>query len=673
MLMANIPKKVAVIGLDCALPHMIEKHIKEGKLPAFKKLIDEGTLADNCLAPFPTVTPPNWACIGTGAWDGTHGITDFHVHKPGTSPINENTEQAFSSERVKAEYIWDAADKAGKKCIVLNYPGSWPAKMKNGIMVGGGGMSPNEFRDGLPKLSARIQMCADQLVTNGVYPGGIKGKFESASGWENVPAAGNDPLEIKFTLLFPATKEKPAETTWYILALQSSGDSYNSVTLSPTKNYSDAFCTLSPGEWSKKIATNIKMPNGTEREVVFRCKLLELSDDAEDFRLLIGALGETSGWSQPAEVAKTLVSEEGTFAPQGGIFGLSVGWFDLDTYVEINEQYAQWMGDAASTLLGNYDWDLFFMHFHPTDWIYHVIMGEMDPNLNKDSASREKAWAAHLRIYEAADRMIAQILKVCDRDTLVVLVSDHGATADGTPFNPYDVLVPAGLCTLQAKQDTGPKSKTQAVSERVIGKGVGAHALIPDLNKSKALPQRELYIYVNLKGRDPGGIVDPKDYEDVQQQIIDALLSYVDPMTGKRPVSMALSKRDARIMGLYGDGIGDVVYALYPWFGGQHGPILPTAEWGIGSLKALMTLTGPGIKKGHRLQRTVWLPDLVPTICYLLDLPIPAQAEGAVIYQALKNPDFKIEEINKLKAALTRMETALQRGERQPWDKHECA
>lgn len=671
--MANIPKKVAVIGLDCALPQMVEKHIKEGKLPTFKKLIDDGTFAENCLAPFPTVTPPNWACIATGAWDGTHGVTDFHVHRQGTSPINENAVQAFSSERVKAEYIWDAADRAGKKCIVLNYPGSWPSKMKNGIMVGGAGMSPNEFRDGLPKLQARILMCADQLVTNGIYPGGIRGKLEEAEGWKNLPAVGDEPLQMKFNLLFPAAKEKPADATWYLLIYKSASDSYDRITLSPTKDFKDAFCTLAPNEWSRKITTTIKMPDGSEREVIFRCKLIELTEDAEDFRLLIGALGETTGWSHPPEIARTLVSEEGTFAPQGGIFGLSVGWFDLDTYVEINEQYAQWMADAAYNLLSNHEWDLFFMHFHPTDWIYHVIMGMMDPNLNKDKASMEKAWAAHLRIYESADRMIAQILKACDRDTLVVLVSDHGATADGAPFNPYDVLVPAGLVTLQAQNETGPKSKTQAVSERVVGKGAVAHLLMPDLKKSKALPQRELYIYVNLKGRDPEGIVEPEDYEKVQQEIIDALLTYVDPQTGKRPIAMALSRRDARILGLYGDGIGDVVYALNPWFGGQHGPILPTAEWGIGSLKTLLTLTGPGIKKGYRMQRTAWLTDLVPTICYLMDLPTPAQAEGAILYQVLKNPDMKADEMNKLKAALSRMETALQRNERQPWDKHECA
>ena len=68
--MAKKPEKVVMIGLDCALPHLVEKHIEEGHLPAFKQLIDNGVIADNCLVPFPTITPPNWATLGTGAWAG---------------------------------------------------------------------------------------------------------------------------------------------------------------------------------------------------------------------------------------------------------------------------------------------------------------------------------------------------------------------------------------------------------------------------------------------------------------------------------------------------------------------------------------------------------------------------------------------------------------------------
>jgi len=44
-----------------------------------------------------------------------------------------------------------------------------------------------------------------------------------------------------------------------------------------------------------------------------------------------------------------------------------------------------------------------------------------------------------------------------------------------------------------------------------------------------------------------------------------------------------------------------------------------------------------------------------------------------VLFQVYKDPDIKVKEVKKLKDGLARMETALQRGERQPWDKHECA
>ena len=53
-----------------------------------------------------------------------------------------------------------------------------------------------------------------------------------------------------------------------------------------------------------------------------------------------------------------------------------------------------------------------------------------------------------------------------------------------------------------------------------------------------------------------------------------------------------------------------------------------------------------------------------------LNLENPEQAE---IYQVMKNPNLKLEEIKKLKEALVRMESVIQRDNREPWDKHDCA
>lgn len=666
--MAKKPKKVAVIGLDCALPHLIEKHIAEGHLPNFKALIEKGVIADNCLVPYPTVTPPNWATIATGAWPGTHGITDFHNPVPGKTPNTHNVEAAFSSERCQAETIWDALDKEGKKCIVLNYPGSWPSKMQNGIVVGGRGLSANDFRDGHWGLESTHTVCLDMLITTEIFPMSIRGKFEEAEDWVNADDLGEEPLEMAAPLNFPQASQEMEETAWYVLA-QQTGDAYDRVTLSPTRDMNDAFCTLKPGEWSSRIDTTVRYKDGSETQVYFRCKLIELSEDAEEFRLLIGSLNPTEGIASPPEICEKLRSEEGSIGPTGGLLGLMNGWYGIDTYVEINELHDVWLGDAAVSLLKDEEWDLFYMHSHPPDWMYHVIISEMDPDTNPDEARRNKAWEAHLRIYQSQDRMIGRIMEVCGKDTLFVTVSDHGATADGPYIDPYEILTAAGLTVM----DEEGKQKELAAEMGVFVKKQAARARLPVAAKSKALPQRALYIYVNLKGRDPEGIVEPEDYAKVQREIIDAMLTYVHPETGRRPVAMALSRQDARVLGLYGDNIGDVVYALYPEYGSQHGQILPTADWGIGSLKGLLTLTGPGIKKGARLQRTIWLTDLVPTICYLMDWPMPQDVDGAVVFQAFKDPNFKRKEIQKLKEGLERMEIALQRDNREPWDKHDCA
>jgi hypothetical protein len=169
-----------------------------------------------------------------------------------------------------------------------------------------------------------------------------------------------------------------------------------------------------------------------------------------------------------------------------------------------------------------------------------------------------------------------------------------------------------------------------------------------------------VYVYVNLKGRDPHGIVQPgEEYEKLKDRIINILYDYTDKKTGRKPIAFALKKEDARIIGLYGDRIGDVVYGIPGWVAGEHGRQLATADYGMGSMKGLLVMSGPNIRKNLVVGRTVWLTDIVPTVCYMLDLPVPKTAEGAVIYQAMEDPDFKSKEIDRLKKNYERVKSAL--------------
>jgi len=239
--------------------------------------------------------------------------------------------------------------------------------------------------------------------------------------------------------------------------------------------------------------------------------------------------------------------------------------------------------------------------------------------------------------------MVGTILKAAGDDVLVVMTSDHGAVPtegrwddDFRGFNVAPFLAQAGLLKWKKDKKTG----RQAI----------------DFRKSKAVPQRSVYVYVNLKGRDPGGIVKPEDYDAVCDAIIHALYDYTDPKTGKKPIAFALRKSDARIIGLYGDYVGDVVYGIRADAAGEHGRQLTTGDYGVGGMRGLFMMAGPGVKKGIELERTVWLTDIVPTICYLTGFPVPAQAEGAVLYQALAEPNAPGAADAKLRKELAKLQ-----------------
>ena len=194
-------------------------------------------------------------------------------------------------------------------------------------------------------------------------------------------------------------------------------------------------------------------------------------------------------------------------------------------------------------------------------------------------------------------------------------VSDHGGLPGHLRINTQNVLEKAGLLVRDKNGDI-------------------------DWQNTFAYVQNGMFINVNLLGREPQGIVPLDQYDKMCDKIIATLHAYVDPTTGLHPYNLVLRKIDMRYVGLYGDPtgkkIGDILFTLREPFGGTHGEQLSTAQWGISSNTSLLIMRGPGIRPGIQLNRTVWLVDIVPTICQLIKVPVPRQTEGAIIYQALE-------------------------------------
>jgi predicted AlkP superfamily phosphohydrolase/phosphomutase len=335
-------------------------------------------------------------------------------------------------------------------------------------------------------------------------------------------------------------------------------------------------------------------------------------------------------------------------------FGWGAGWIDDETLVEVFDLEFQWLAGAATYLGTHEPWDTLSVVIHGPDTFHHLLSNLIDPELTPEPGHMDHYRRLERTFYRNVDRAVGKIVALADEETAVAIVSDHGTKATTRRFHPTPILADAGLTVFE---EPLPEMEHEEVKTRddIMDQLWPFKAPDPDWSKTKAIPVGECYIYVNLKGRDPDGAVDPGDYERVRDEIIRALYDYTDPQTGVKPVTLAVRREDARFFGLHGDRVGDIVYAIDPRYGRQHGPAWPTHEIGMGSLKGLFILAGPGVKQGEVLERTVYLVDLVPTVCHIAELPVPQDVEGSIVYQALEDPDEKRYELERLRDNFRRL------------------
>jgi predicted AlkP superfamily phosphohydrolase/phosphomutase len=618
--MSQAPQKAIIIGLDAATPELVDRFVAEGRMPNIKKLIASGAYG----SPFPvmpTHTPVNWTTISTGAWPGTHGVTGFSMLQKGKS-LDEPL-SAFDTRNVTAEFLWNAAEKVGKKSILLKWGGpNFPVSVSKGMQVDG-----CFCVECIHEIFGPTKFGAKEAPhTTGIT-------IEKASGWRNLPDSALEPLETHLAL---GAADRALEANVLIFG---SGTQYDSICVAAEKDAANSWFTISAGEWSpwqKKQFSGSAGEAGSS-DGTFRIKLLGVEPDGSDISIFCSQIMPTTGWTYPEKTAQELTEHVGPFLQRPGyiqqdiVFG---AWADYDTLLEEMDYQHDWYAKAAIYLLENNDWDLFFLHTHAPDYIQDSLIREAEPLTASSPDEAEKNIEYIAETYESCDRMVGKIVDAFAADNpLILIVSDHGCIGFHSDYHASsivkDILTENGFLFFEGHGGSAldPGSKPRHGSEEV------------DWSRTKAVFHDSIYIYMNVKGREPYGVVDPSEYENVRDDIIDALRSYKDPRLGSCPFSLILRSEDAEMFGLYGDRVGDIVVAVKEGgeYGEGHGTLIPTAKYGISSLSAILIMSGPGVQEGIKLQRPFWLTDVAPTIAHLLDIPAPDTMEGAVLNEALIN------------------------------------
>lgn len=653
-------KKVMLLGLDGADPSLIRRYIAEGKLPNFKRALGLGVTTNDLgmQSVLPAITPPNWASIATGAYPATHGITCFWNHTLGNEL--DVLDYGFDSGLLKAETIWESYARAGKKSIIFNYPTSWPPQVKDAIYVDGTSIYTNlrgyidyekiyEGKTGnfelieIPHVldntgancrfegketSQKAEISKDTYEGFGYTQPGlvtttqdgelsadvptadqIKTPIKAASGWSFAPEDARE-------FLVPVNN---GQALRYGLLVADNGNEYNRIQIYASKEAEVPLGEAPAGEWSDWIYDTYTI-DGLSIPVAYKIRVLQLDPAGDSFTFYSSYVLDlkTGKYFYPQSIGEELYSKVGPMLQPSNYSRLNP-LADQVLLESIEEMY-RWHVEAINYLLDNKEWDLFYTHMHGIDMFMHFYL---DHTLEAASPEFERYQEIVYRIYEISDQFIGALLDRLDDNTTIFIVSDHGGVAKNPETDHpligdmwgINVGILGELGYTQVKQNNG--------------------TLEIDWSRTTAVAQRATFIYLNVLGRDPQGIVDPADYDKTVERIIDDLYNYRDSKTGRRVISFALNRNDMEVVGLGGENSGDIFYILEPDFTRCHGNGLSNHSQQGYSMKALFIALGAGVKAGEVIDRTVKVVDIVPTICHLSDSPVPKHAEGGVLYQIL--------------------------------------
>jgi len=634
--------KSVFVGFDGANPELIERFLPE--LPNFRRLIESG--AWGAMSPMaPADTPTNWCSLATGATPSTHRITGFECFEPGAS-LTQSWGPTEACRRLRAaEFLWEAAERQDRTTLLVNYPFGWFSKegLEHTVVVGG-----DSIKGGAPQIRGAACYCTRDRL----------GTVQEAEKVELRPDGGGYVADL---LAGPAYK-----TAWTDVGQVKTGEKEEGGQVwaklrtrpgDPLEIQSpdgETVCVLKPGEWSPLV----RLAFGQEPGWV-RFLLVDLSKDGRSLHLTHFMMTREGGWTRPPELSERLLREIGPYQQgleaDGGMDrtnGLGTTPLRMCADVDLLRFSGETLVGYADVLTRDYpQWDHLYIQFHSTDGYNHRRLAKLLPEDYPLASAEETRLATEwlLENYRATDEILGRMADMAaSAGALLVVVSDHSACPSHTWVDDMRPFLERGWIQFDAEGNWDPaRSRIRSSSNRSI--------------------------YVNLKGRQPDGIVEPGDYEAVRDEIVSTLLSLRDPRTGCCPVALAARREDLGPIGADGEVFGDVLHFMRPGYTnspgthasrpnatrleynladadaalkagygwhkgllGSHIDYLPDAVYpGFCSNRSILLLHGPGIRRGHRIGRPRTI-DVAPTIALLCDAPLPAGCEGSVLTNVME-------------------------------------
>jgi predicted AlkP superfamily phosphohydrolase/phosphomutase len=249
----------------------------------------------------------------------------------------------------------------------------------------------------------------------------------------------------------------------------------------------------------------------------------------------------------------------------------------------------------------NEDWDFFMTHFMGTDRINHFLWEHME-------RGEEPYASAFIEYYRKIDGILGELSRRVDGKTTLLVLSDHGFCTLKKEVYVNRWLIDAGWLVFDAGSD-------QAIKE--IDERSRAFSLDPGR------------IYVNLRGREPRGNVEPgEEYEAVRTELVEGLSGMTDPESGESVIERVV-KREEIYSGDSFDSAPDLVAVPRRGYD-LKGALNKTALTHKGELVGMHTFDDAFLFiRGEKVNRDEFsIVDVMPTILSLIGVPRPPDLDG---------------------------------------------
>jgi len=638
-----IARSAIFFTADGMRPDLAERFAAEGAMPTIRRMILTGVHGTNGMI---SATPPNtgvgWYSLMTGAWAGVHGSTNNYFDKT-SDPITTATSWSAAGV-LMAETLAKKAEDAGLKVALVEWSGGRLS-----------GVSANT-----PVVDYRNFFSRRGVLVNYDMPGQPAGAIAfgvdykkvtltDATGWVSVPSSFTTPKETELTI----TTTSPANPTriYKVYIYDSTNDgviNYDHALLATSKDGATTVATLTRGAWAEVKVTLIGPREG--QVAGFYVKAIDLTPDLSKFRLYYTSVTRLIASPPALEnylAANFPTSTSADYAP------LEAGIVDEDTYVE---QGLLWEGTYHPILryiIKTYKPDLVFAGYDVTDGFSHQFLALTVPGTPYYEAAKAAVRLGYVRrAYAGADATLTLIKSLMPSAALTFVASDHGFGAQWQAINAGKILLDAGL---QAVEQPG-NGRAASTSDKAVAAWAGGTC----------------QVYINLAGRQPGGVVPPADYVSTRNTIIETFQalgpSVIDKIfTREQTGSLIIHYNNGTattttmlytytVDSVLHSRTGDVVIFAKPpyqfdaptkgeviafsYFFGQHGYYPDMVDYGYtfmgglpwANMHSSFFASGPQVV-AHKIDDGVACIDLASTIAFALGIPKPAQAQGRVLYE----------------------------------------